>query len=141
MVLIGIQNTADYVKFTSEQSVQPILDHLTSGDVVCLWTPVVDRLNAPGSWKSSDNSLIAINPLLNIAFAGRIEGVATLTHSLLPAAPIHIQIYPTNEIEFLEDPSAVLTNGEKDTVFRAILVLQSEQSVGLKSNNLVIVYI
>lgn len=80
---------------------------------------------------------MTINPALDIAFAGRMEGIVTLTHSLLPAAPIHIQIYPTSEIEFLDDPNAVLTNSAKDTVFRVVLVLQSEKSMGLKTNNLV----
>lgn len=114
-----------------------MLEHLTSGDVICLWTPVVNQFNAPGTWKSSDHLLMTINPALDVAFAGNREGVVTLSHSLLPAAPINIQIYPTSEIEFLTDSNIILTNSEKDTVFRVVLVLQSEKSIGLKSNNLV----
>lgn len=64
-------------------------------------------------------------------------GIVSLTHSLLPAAPIHIQIFPTSEIELIEDPNLILTNGAKDNVVRVVLVLQSEKSVGIKTNNLV----
>lgn len=135
--VLGIQNTADYISITTEQSVEPQLEHLTTGDVICLWTPVVNQYNAPGTWRTSDHSLISINPALDIAFAGRVEGVVTVTHSLLPASPINIHIYPTSEIEFLDDPNAVLTNSEVNTVFRVVLVLQSEKSIGLKTNNLV----
>ncbi|VEN56349.1 unnamed protein product [Callosobruchus maculatus] len=133
----GIQQTADYVKLNVEQAVRPILDHLTSGDVVCLWTPVVTSNNIPGTWRSSDNSLITINPALDIAFVGNKEGVVILTHSLLQSAPIRIPIFPVQEIEFLDDPTMVLTNGEKYSVERVVLVLQSERSVGIKTNNLI----
>lgn len=71
---LGIQNTADFIKIDVQQSVQPILDHLTSGDVICLYTPVVDQYNSPGIWQSSDSSLLKINPALDIAFVGQKEG-------------------------------------------------------------------
>ncbi|KAJ8968307.1 hypothetical protein NQ314_002368 [Rhamnusium bicolor] len=133
----GIQKTADYVKINVEQSVRPMLDHLTSGDIVCLWTPVVTEYNKPGTWRSSDTSLMFINPALDIGFVGNREGVVVLTHSLLQSAPIQIHIYPVSEIEFLEDPALVLTNGELNSIVRVVLVLQSEKSVGIKTNNLI----
>lgn len=113
------------------------MDHLTSGDIVCMWTPVVSEFNTPGTWRSSDNSLMIINPALDIGFVGNREGVVVLTHTFLQSAPIHIQIYPVSEIEFLDDPNMVLTNGEKKSMVRVVLVLQSEKSVGIKTNNLV----
>ncbi|XP_018577251.1 nuclear pore membrane glycoprotein 210 [Anoplophora glabripennis] len=133
----GIQKTADYVKINVEQAVRPQLDHLTSGDIVCLWTPVVSEFNTPGTWKSSDSSLMMINPALDIGFVGNREGVVVLTHTFLQSAPIHIQIYPVSEIEFLDDPNMILTNGEKKSIVRVVLVLQSEKSIGLKTNNLI----
>lgn len=139
LCFIGIQKTTDYVKLNVEQSVRPQLDHLTSGDIVCMWTPVVSEFNTPGTWMSSDNSLMTINPALDIGFVGNREGVVVLTHTFLQSAPIHIQIYPVSEIEFLEDPNLVLTNGQKKSIVRVVLVLQSEKSVGIKSNNLVII--
>ncbi|KAJ8960330.1 hypothetical protein NQ318_004064 [Aromia moschata] len=124
----GIQKTTDYVRINVEQAVKPILDHLTSGDIVCLWTPVVSEYNAPGTWRSSDNSLVTINPALDIAFVGNKEGVVSLTHSFLESAPIQIQIYPTSVIEWVEDPFLMLTNGEANSVVRVVLVLQSEKA-------------
>lgn len=73
---------------------------------------------------------------MNILYIS-LTGTVLLTHSLLQSAPISIQIYPTSEIEFLEYPTLILTNGEFDTVVRIILVLQSEKSAGIKYNNLV----
>ncbi|KAJ8925773.1 hypothetical protein NQ315_009621 [Exocentrus adspersus] len=133
----GVQKTADYVKLKVEQSVRPMLEHLTSGDIVCLWTPVVSEFNTPGFWTSSDSSLMMINPALDIGFVGNREGVVVLTHSFLQSAPIHIQIYPVSEIEFLEDPFLILTNGQKENKVRVVLVLQGEKSVGVKTNNLI----
>ncbi|XP_023018857.2 nucleoporin 210 [Leptinotarsa decemlineata] len=133
----GIQKTADYVKINVEQSVRPILSRLTTGDVICLWTPVVTEYNAPGTWKSSDITLMHINPALDIGFVGNKEGVVILTHSLLQSAPIHIQIDPVSEIEILEDPNLILTNGIENSVVRVILVLQSQETIGIKTNNLI----
>ncbi|XP_050315586.1 nuclear pore membrane glycoprotein 210 [Anthonomus grandis grandis] len=132
----GIQKTTDYVKVHVEQSVKPILDHLTMGDTVCLWSPVVSEFNTPGVWKSSDSKLVEINPALDIAFVGNKVGTVTLTHSLLMSAPIHLPIIPVYAIEFLTTPNFVLTNGdESDTRF--VLVLQSQKSMGIKTNNLI----
>ncbi|CAG9832673.1 unnamed protein product [Diabrotica balteata] len=133
----GIQQTADYLKVQAEQSVRPIFDSLTSGDIICLWTPVVNEYNMPGTWKSNDDSLMYINPALDIGFVGKKEGVVVLTHSLLKGAPIYIQIHVVSEIEFLESPRTVLTNAELDTVIRIPLVLQNEKTVGIKINNLI----
>ncbi|CAG9763709.1 unnamed protein product [Ceutorhynchus assimilis] len=133
----GIQKTTDYVKLHVEQSVKPVLDHLTTGDTICLWSPVVSEYNTPGIWKSSDSNLVEINPALDIAFVGNRVGTVTLTHSLLTSAPIHLQIYPVQAIEFLLTPNFVLTNGEEDSVTRFILVLQSVKSLGAKTNNLI----
>ncbi|XP_060536617.1 nuclear pore membrane glycoprotein 210 [Cylas formicarius] len=133
----GIQQTTDYLKINVEQSVKPLLDHLTSGDTICLWTPVISQYNLPGSWKSSDGGLMDINPALDIGFVGNKVGTVTLVHSLLPSAPIHIPVYPVKVIEFLTKDNIVLTNGERDSVSRFILVLQSEKSVGVKTNNLI----
>ncbi|ENN74710.1 hypothetical protein YQE_08827, partial [Dendroctonus ponderosae] len=133
----GIQKTSDYVKIHVEQSVKPVLDHLTMGDTVCLWSPVVSEYNTPGAWKSSDSSLVEINPALDIGFVGNKVGTVTLTHSLLMSAPIHLPIYPVHAIEFLLPPNFVFTNGEEHSVTRFVLVLQSEKSVGQKINNLI----
>ncbi|XP_028139589.1 nuclear pore membrane glycoprotein 210 [Diabrotica virgifera virgifera] len=133
----GIQQTADYLKVQAEQSVRPIFDSLTSGDIICLWTPVVNEYNMPGTWKSNDDSLMHINPALDIGFVGKKEGVVVLTHSLLKGAPIYIQIYTVSEIEFLESPRTILTNAELDTVIRIPLVLQNPNTVGIKTNNLI----
>ncbi|XP_057657575.1 nuclear pore membrane glycoprotein 210 [Diorhabda carinulata] len=133
----GIQQTADYMKIHVEQSVRPNLDSLTSGDVICLWTPVVNEYNVPGTWKSSDDSLLHINPALDIGFVGNKEGVVVVTHSLLKSAPIYIQVHIVSEIEFLESPNIMLTNGEIHSVVRVVLVLQNENTVGIKTNNLI----
>ncbi|CAG9865544.1 unnamed protein product [Phyllotreta striolata] len=132
----GIHTTTDYVKIHVEQSVKPELTFLTSGDVVCFWTPVVSEYNMPGTWKSSDDSLLHINPALDIAFVGNKEGTVILTHSFLPSAPIAIEINMVSHIEFL-DTSIVLTNGDVNSVERIILVLQSDKSYGIKTNNLI----
>ncbi|KAJ8985936.1 hypothetical protein NQ317_010693 [Molorchus minor] len=133
----GIEKTTDYVRINVEQAVRPILDHLTTGDIVCLFTPVVSEYNAPGTWRSSDSSLVTINPALDIAFVGNKEGVVSLTHSFLLSAPIQVQIYPVSIIEWMEDPFLLLTNGQIHKVERVVLVLQSEKSVGTKTNNLI----
>ncbi|CAH1116509.1 unnamed protein product [Phaedon cochleariae] len=133
----GISKTADYIKINVEQSVRPLLEELTSGDIICLWTPVVNEYNSPGTWRSSDNSLIHLNPALDIGWVGNKEGVVVLTHSLLQAAPIHIQVNPVTEIEFFDDPNLILTNGVVDSLVRVVLVLQSEKTIGIKTNNLI----
>ncbi|KAL1512846.1 hypothetical protein ABEB36_002363 [Hypothenemus hampei] len=133
----GIQKTADYVKIHVEQSAKPSLDHLTMGDTVCFWSPVMSEYNTPGAWKSSDPTLVEINPALDIAFVGNRVGTVTLTHSFLTSAPIHLPIYPISEIEFILKPNFILTNGPAQTVTRFVLVLQSEKSIGKKTNNLI----
>lgn len=125
------------MKINVEQSVRPMLDHLTSGDIICLWTPVVSESNTPGVWMSSDTTLVSINPALDIGFVGNREGVVVLTHTFLQWAPIHIQVFPVSDIEFLEDPNLILTNAEAKFIIRIILVLQSQKSLGVKTNNLV----
>ncbi|KAG5875314.1 hypothetical protein JTB14_016901 [Gonioctena quinquepunctata] len=133
----GIQKTADYIKINVKQSMRPLLSQLTSGDVICLWTPVVNEYNSPGTWRSSDTTLMQINPALDIGFVGNKEGVVILTHSLLESAPVQVKIDTVTEIEFLEDPNLILTNGVENSVVRVILVLQSPATVGLKTNNLI----
>ncbi|XP_076259039.1 nucleoporin 210 [Rhynchophorus ferrugineus] len=133
----GIQKTATYMKIHVEQSVRPYLEHLTTGDTICLWSPVVSEYNLPGSWKSSDMSLVEINPALDIGFVGNKVGTVTLTHSFLQSSPIHIQVYPIKVIEFFIQKNYAITNGEKDSVIRFVLVLQSEKSIGEKANNLI----
>lgn len=110
------------------------------GDTVCLWSPVVSEYNTPGLWKSSDHNLVEINPALDIGFVGSKVGVVTLTHSFLQSAPIHLPILPVHAIEFLIPPSFILTNGEDQSIYRLVLVLQSVKSVGVKTNNLVSLY-
>ncbi|XP_066245926.1 nuclear pore membrane glycoprotein 210 [Euwallacea similis] len=133
----GIQKTTDYIKIHVEQSVKPVLDHLTMGDTVCLWYPVVSKYNTPGVWKSSDPNLVEINPAQDIAFVGNKVGTVTLTHSFLTSAPIYLTILPVHAIEFLLLPNFILTNGEPQSVHRFVMVLQSEKSVGVKTNNLI----
>lgn len=107
------------------------------GDIVCLYAPVISQFNTPGMWRSSDPQLVEIQSDLDIAFVQNKEGTVVLTHSLLGASPLQIQVLPISEIEFFPPGNQFLTNGKEDTTFRVPLVLHSEKSVGMKTNNLV----
>ncbi|CAH0550671.1 unnamed protein product [Brassicogethes aeneus] len=133
----GVMNTASYIKLRVEQSVQPVFEDLTTGDIICLYAPVISEYNSPGQWRSSDSKMVFIQPELDIAFVQNKEGVVVLTHSLLSASPLQIQVLPISEIEFFMPRNLILTNGELDTVTRIPLVLHSDKSVGMKTNNLI----
>ncbi|KAK9877492.1 hypothetical protein WA026_018603 [Henosepilachna vigintioctopunctata] len=139
----GIQNTACYIKMRVESVIKPTLTHLTRGDVVCLFSPLVSLNSHGGNWLSSDKTLVRfIDGADDIAIvSGNREGMVVLTHSLHPSAPMHLQVFPIRDIVLSPaEPGAVITNSDENTVYRTHVVLHSELSVDVKFSNLIAGY-
>ncbi|XP_045469275.1 nuclear pore membrane glycoprotein 210 isoform X1 [Harmonia axyridis] len=135
----GIKNTAFYVKLHVELCIKPTLTHLTRGDIVCLFSPLVSR-GYHGHWLSSDKTLVSfIDGAEDIAIvSGNREGMVVLTNSLHPSAPKHLQVLPVRDIVLTPaEQGTIITNSEVNTVFRTHVVLHSELSVDIKFSNLI----
>ncbi|XP_970065.4 nuclear pore membrane glycoprotein 210 [Tribolium castaneum] len=134
----GVDNTADYVKIHSKEVVKPVVDFLTSGDIMCLWSPVVTRHLQIGFWSSSDTSMISIDATIDLAFViGNKEGTVLLTHSLQANVPLRMQVLPVAEVKLYPDKVTFFTNGAEGMVQRIGVVLKSRVGPADKRNNLI----
>lgn len=131
----GVRKTADYVKLHVKQTVTPTIDHLVTGDVVCLWSPVT-AVTDKGTWSVSDVSLFDIDPSTGVGTAVATKsGNLAVSHSLLPAAALHITVLPISQIRLLNpDGTQSLTNAPTNRAVEVPLVIQSEGSESRKSN-------
>lgn len=114
-------------------------NHLTRGDIVCLFSPLVSR-GLHGHWLSSDKTLVNfIDGAEEIAVvSGNREGMVVLTNSLHPSAPKHLQVLPVRDIVLTPaEHGTIITNSDVNTVFRTHVVLHSELSINVKFSNLV----
>ncbi|KRT81282.1 hypothetical protein AMK59_6258, partial [Oryctes borbonicus] len=131
----GVKKTADYIKIHVGQIVTPTVDHLVTGDVVCLWTPIISSTNV-GRWSTSDVSLLDIESETGIgttvASAG---GAVSISHTLLPTASLQMQVLPISQIRLLNpDPNQRLTNAAESRVIALPLVIHSDSSENRKNN-------
>ncbi|RZC37684.1 nuclear pore membrane glycoprotein 210, partial [Asbolus verrucosus] len=134
----GVDNTADYVRIHTEEVVKPIVDFLTSGDIMCLWSPVVTKHLQLGHWSSSDTTMISLDSSIDIAFViGNKEGTVLLTHSLHANAPLRMQVLPVAEVSLLPRGALFFTNGAEGTEHRIGVVLKSRMGPADKRNNLI----
>ncbi|KAL3288731.1 hypothetical protein HHI36_003166 [Cryptolaemus montrouzieri] len=135
----GIKNTACYVKLHVEQSIKPSMTHLTRGDIVCLFSPLIS-LVTQGQWLSSDKTLVTfIDGAEDIAIvSGNRDGMVVLTNSMHPSAPKHIQVLPVRDIVLTPaEQNSVIMNSDDNLVYRLHVVLHSELSVDVKFSNLI----
>lgn len=109
---------------------------MTTGDVMCLFTPLkLMSSNQFGEWVSSDRNIIRMENDTRIGrVLGTKEGHVTLTHSLHPASPLHIKVVPIERI-IMVPFTRPLTNAE-GAISELALVLEGEDMK--RKNNLVI---
>lgn len=105
-------------------------DFLTTGDIICLWTPVVDNKLIPGRWYSSDHSVFLVGQGV-AQVIGIKEGIALLSHTLLPAAPLRLNLVPVEKVVMIASYDTVLINTEITSI---PLVLKSSKSKNKRSN-------
>ncbi|KAI4468828.1 nuclear pore membrane glycoprotein [Holotrichia oblita] len=130
----GLKKTADYIKLHVKQTVAPSVDHLVTGDVVCLWTPVTSVSNI-GKWSSSDSKLLSVEPETGIGTVSGQSGSVAVLHTLLPVASLQMNILPINHIRLLNpDSNQILTNSESGRLVEVPLVIHSETSESRKNN-------
>ncbi|KAB0791745.1 hypothetical protein PPYR_03545 [Photinus pyralis] len=132
----GFYKNVDYIKLHVGETFSHVIDSLTTGDIICLWTPLVTSNKDAGRWSASDDSLININPEAGIGtVVGFHNGYATLTHSLHPTAIWHLSLFPATEITMLPTSYTILTNAPNTTT-RIPLIISSNE-ISSKSSNFV----
>ncbi|KAK4884343.1 hypothetical protein RN001_000614 [Aquatica leii] len=133
----GVYKNSDFIKLRVDSILTPSNDDLTVGDIVCFWTPVTDLNNIPGTWSSSDESLLKIEKKSGIGSVVNVRtGQVTVGHTLHPSAAIHFNIVSANEIILFPNTQKVLTNCPDANPYRVPLVIASDTFSG-KMNNLV----
>lgn len=114
---------------------------MTSGDIMCLWSPVVTRHLQTGEWSSNDPNTLVLDPSINLALVvGNREATVLLTHSLHSHVPLRLQVLPVAEVA-LHHEMTYFTNGMEGSVQRIGVVLRNRIGPTDKWNNLVIFYI
>lgn len=114
-------------------------EQLTTGDIVCLSTPLVARDGQRGSWSSSDPSLVAVDRATGIGqVIGNRAGQIAIGHSLHPAASLQMQVVAANELVVLatDAEAGQLTNAPGASVLRLPVVVRNSRD-GEKLSNLV----
>lgn len=106
-------------------------DFLTTGDIVCLWTPVVDKNLLPGRWYSNDRNVMLVEQVGVAYIIGTKESTILLTHSLLPAAPLQMNVLPVTKIVIFRPNKEILTNSKVTSI---PLVLKSSKCKDKRSN-------
>ncbi|GJQ66575.1 hypothetical protein Trydic_g4553 [Trypoxylus dichotomus] len=131
----GVKKTADYIKLHVGQIVTPTVDHLVTGDVICLWTPVVSLANV-GRWSTSDVNLLDIESETGIGMTVASRGGSvSVSHSLLPTASLQMQVLPISQIRLLNpDPNQRLTNIAEAEPVELPLVIHSDSPESRKNN-------
>lgn len=108
---------------------------MTSGDVICLSTPLVGRDGQFGRWTSSDPSLVVVDQRSGIGHVtGSRSGQIALEHSLHPGAGMQMRIVASDEIVIYPPKNAVLTNAPGVPIFRVPLVIRNSGDVGKTTN-------
>ncbi|KAK5648429.1 hypothetical protein RI129_003321 [Pyrocoelia pectoralis] len=132
----GFYKTTDYIKLHVGHTVTHTIENLTTGDIICLWTPLVNLNKNPGRWNTSDKSLVKIDHETEIGtVTGFYNGYVTLTHSLHPGTTWHLTLLPPTEIIMLHPSQEILTNAP-NTTFKVSLIITSSE-ISAKSNNFV----
>lgn len=106
-------------------------DYLTTGDVICLWTPVVDNSLRTSRWDSNDRSVLVVGQSDIAYVVGVKESTSLLSHSLLPAAPLRLNIVPVEKIIITPLPNSALFNTRVTSI---PLILKSSKTKDRNSN-------
>lgn len=128
------RKTADYVKLHTNQSITPLVDHFTVGDIICFSTPLRQNDLQSGVWVSTDENIIHVDATTGVAkVVGLKESTVFLQHSLHPAAPVHLKILPVNRIVLYPTTTGDISNSP--SIFNIIpLVVEDELSFNKTSN-------
>uniref|UniRef100_A0A8D0E2W9 Nucleoporin 210 n=1 Tax=Salvator merianae TaxID=96440 RepID=A0A8D0E2W9_SALMN len=72
---------ADYVPLPVQHAILPELGDIVIGDVICLYSSLVNQEGLSGTWSSSANSVLQIDPKSGVAIA-RNSGTATIYYQV-----------------------------------------------------------
>ncbi|KAJ7316815.1 hypothetical protein JRQ81_002977, partial [Phrynocephalus forsythii] len=72
---------ADYVSLPVQNVIGPELRDIVVGDVICLTSSLVNQEGLPGTWSSSVNSIMQVDPKTGIAIA-RNSGIVTIYYEI-----------------------------------------------------------
>ncbi|XP_028574807.2 nuclear pore membrane glycoprotein 210 [Podarcis muralis] len=121
---------ADYVPLPVQHAIYPELRDIVKGDVLCLTSSLVNQEGLAGTWSSSSNSILQIDPKTGVAVA-RNSGTVTIYYE------IHGLLKTYREVSINVPQKIVATHGSgMKTSLQGTLTSKVVVKIGHGSKNL-----
>ncbi|XP_061474146.1 nuclear pore membrane glycoprotein 210 isoform X2 [Rhineura floridana] len=122
---------ADYVPLPVQNAIYPELRDIIKGDVICFTTSLVNQEGLSGTWSSSLNSILQIDPKTGVAVA-RNSGTATIYYDVPGLLKAYREVSISIPLRIVATHGSGMKTSLQDTLTSKVIVKIGHGSKNLK---------